>query len=204
MLATPDPPGIWRLFGLWASIGFQSFGGGASTQYLIQREFTERNPWLTQDELVRYLALCTLTPGVNLIALTILIGRKLAGPWGIVASLAGMMLPSSAVTCVLAALFTQVAEQPGVQAALRGVVPATAGAMLFVGVNFARPLARSAVREKGRALVVSVALVIAAVSVIVVARLPVAFVVVAALGLGAVLFPRRVEIAPDDARGEGR
>jgi chromate transporter len=197
-------PGPWRLFRLWASIGFQSFGGGASTQYLIQREFTERNPWLTQEELVRYLALCTLTPGINLIALTILIGRKLAGAWGITASLAGMLLPSSAITCVLAALFTQVADQPGIQAALRGVVPATAGAMLYVGVNFARPLARSAVREKGRALVVSIALVVAAVSAIVVARIPVAFVVIAALGLGGVLFPVQVEPVPGGERGEGR
>ena len=30
------PPGPWRLFRLWAGIGFQSFGGGASTQFLIQ------------------------------------------------------------------------------------------------------------------------------------------------------------------------
>ncbi len=200
----PDPPGPWRLFRLWASIGFQSFGGGASTQYLIQREFTERNPWLTQEELVRYLALCTLTPGINLIALTILIGRKLAGAWGIAASLAGMLLPSAAITCVLAALFTQVADQPGVQAALRGVVPATAGAMLFVGVTFARPLARSAVQEWGRALVVSLVLVVAAVIAIVVARTPVAFVVIAALLLGGVLFPVRVEQVPGDERGEGR
>jgi chromate transporter len=193
---TPEPPGPWRLFRLWASIGFQSFGGGASTQYLIQREFTERNPWLAQEELVRYLALCTLTPGINLIALTILIGRKLAGPWGIAASLAGMLLPSSAITCVLAALFTQVAEQPGVQAALRGVVPATAGAMLFVGVNFARPLARSAVQEKGRSLVVSIVLIVAAVTAIVVARLPVAFIVIAALVLGGMLFPALVVQVP--------
>ena len=67
---------------------------------------------------MRYLALCTLAPGINLIALTIQIGRKLAGAGGIAASLAGLLLPSAAITCVLAALFTQVATQPGVQAAL--------------------------------------------------------------------------------------
>lgn len=203
MVADPSP-GPWRLFRLWASIGFQSFGGGASTQYLIQREFTERQTWLTQDELVRYLGLCTLTPGINLIALTILIGRKLAGARGIAASLAGMLLPSSAITCVLAALFTQVATQPGVQAALRGVVPATAGAMLFVGLNFARPLAQSAAREKGRALVVSLALVVAAVASIVVARLPIALVVIVALLLGGLLFPAQPGTAANDGRGERR
>ena len=199
-----QPPAPWLLFRIWSSIGFQSFGGGSSTQYLIQREFTERHPWLTQEELLHSLALCTLAPGINQIALTILIGRKLAGAWGIAASLAGLLLPSAAITCLLAAVFTRVADQPAVQAALRGVVPATAGAMLLVGLNFARPLARAARRDGGRALALSVALVVAAVLTIVVARLPVALVVIAALALGAFLFPVRVANAPGDGQGEGR
>jgi chromate transporter len=201
----PEPyPGPWHLLRIWSNIGFQSFGGGSSTQFLIQREFTERHTWLTQEELIRYLALCTLTPGINLIALTILIGRKLAGWWGIAASLAGMLLPSTAVTCVLAAAFTQVANQPGVQAALRGVVPATAGAMLFVGVTFARPLARSAMRERGRALVVSLILVAASVTAITITRLPVALIVIVALLLGGVLFPVQPTPVPGDGQSEGR
>ncbi|MFN8516398.1 MAG: chromate transporter [Thermomicrobiales bacterium] len=201
----PEPyPGPWQLLRIWSNIGFQSFGGGSSTQYLIQREFTETHTWLTQEELLHYLALCTLTPGINLIALTILIGRKLAGWRGIAASLAGMLLPSTAVTCLLAALATQVATQPGVQAALRGVVPATAGAMLFVGLNFARPLARSALRDRGRALVVSLLLVAASVATIVVARLPVAIIVIAALALGGLLFPVQPPPAPGDGQGQAR
>ncbi|HCJ32793.1 MAG TPA: hypothetical protein DHV65_00615, partial [Ktedonobacter sp.] len=43
--------------------------------------------------------LCIFTPGINLVALTVLIGRKLGGTWGIVVSLAGMLLPSAMVTC---------------------------------------------------------------------------------------------------------
>lgn len=202
---SPEPsPGPWRLLRLWASIGFQSFGGGSSTQYLIQREFTERHPWLTPEELLRYLALCTLTPGVNLIAVTILIGRKLAGARGIAASLAGLMLPSAAITCLLAALFIEVADRPGVQAALRGVVPATAGAMLFVGLNFARPLVRAARRDGGRALALSPLFVAASTLAIIVARLPVALVVIGALALGAALFPVEAPRAPGDGQDGGR
>lgn len=196
-----DPyPTPWQLLRLWSGIGFQSFGGGASTQYLIQHTFTERHRWLTQEELVRYLALCTLTPGINQIALTILIGRKLAGAGGIAASLAGLLLPSAAITCLLAAIFTRVADQPPVQAALRGVVPATAGAMLLVGVNFARPLVRAARRDGGRPLVVSAALVVASIVAIALLRLPVAVVIIAALLLGALLFPT----AAEEGQGEGR
>ncbi len=83
--------------------------------------------------------LCVFTPGINLLALTILIGRKLAGVRGIAASLVGLLLPSAMITCLLAAGFKLVQNNPIVQAALRGVIPATAGIMLLVGVRFAQP-----------------------------------------------------------------
>ena len=204
MTVPPPPPGPGRLFGLWAGIGFQSFGGGASTQFLIQRTFTERYPWLTPEELLHYLALCTLTPGINLIALTILIGRKLAGKRGIAASLAGLLLPSAAITCLLAALFVRVAHHPAVAAALRGVVPASAGAMLLVGLNFARPLARAARRDGPRAIAISAAVVAAAALAIIVARLPVVPVILGAIVVGALAFPPRPRSEPGQRTEERR
>ncbi len=135
-------PSVWRLFGLWVSIGLQSFGGGASTTLLIQRTFIDRYQWLTMDEFSHLWGLCLLTPGINLIGVTLLIGRKLAGMRGMVASVAGLLVPSAAITCLLAAVFLRVEHAAVVQAVLRGVVPATAGIMALVAVNFARPLVR--------------------------------------------------------------
>lgn len=202
MTETEVSPGPWRLLLLWAGIGFQSFGGGASTQFLIQEQFTVRHTWLTQEELLHYLSLCTLTPGINIIALTILIGRKLAGTRGIIASLAGLLLPSAAITCLLAALVTRFEDHPAVPAALRGVVPATAGAMLLVGVNYLRPLARTARRDGPGAIAASVAILAAAALSIIVLRVPVVVVVLAAIGLGALLFPARA--LADEERAETR
>src|SRR6185437_4122520 len=99
------PPTTLSLLRIWTLIGLQSFGGGASTQLLIQREFVRRRAWIGADELLQLWNLCLFTPGINLIALTILIGRRLGGARGIVVSVAGLMLPSSAVTCLLAAGF---------------------------------------------------------------------------------------------------
>lgn len=203
MTAAEEYPGPWRLVLLWAGIGFQSFGGGASTQFLIQEQFTIRHSWLTPEELLHYLSLCTLTPGINIIALTILIGRKLAGTRGIVASLAGLLLPSAAITCLLAALVARFEDYPALPAALRGVVPATAGAMLLVGVNYLRPLTRAAIRDGlGTSLASVVILAVSALAIIVL-QLPVALVVVGALGLGALLFPAQT-LAEEDRPGKRR
>lgn len=133
-------PSAWLLLRIWGNIGLQSFGGGASTLFLIQHEFMDKRPWLTQEEFNRLWSLCLMTPGINIIAVTILIGRKLGGFWGIVASLVGLLLPSATITCLLTAGFLAVETSRIVQAMLQGVIPATGGIMLLVGVRFAVPL----------------------------------------------------------------
>ncbi|MDB5074017.1 MAG: chromate transporter, partial [Chloroflexi bacterium] len=144
MQSTHDTTGptSMSLLRIWAGIGLQSFGGGASTQLLIRREFVERRLWVGDEEMGHFWNLCLFTPGINLIALTILIGRKLGGRWGIVASLAGLLVPSAAVTCLLTAGFVVVQHSPVLHAVLRGIIPATAGIMGVVAVGFARPLIR--------------------------------------------------------------
>jgi chromate transporter len=184
-----DPqPTIWQLFRIWASIGLQSFGGGASTTFLIQRAFIEKHKWLTMEEFLHLWNLCLLTPGINLVALTVLIGKKLGGTWGIVASLAGMLLPSAAITCLLTALFKQIEHVAVVQEVLRGVVPATGGIMLVVGVNFALPLIRRGYKEGTLYLLGSSAIMIACALAVLFLKLSVIVVIVGAVLLGTLFF----------------
>src|SRR5579859_1298964 len=98
-------PGAWILLRLWSGIGLKSFGGGASTQLLIRRTFVDERGWIGDAELAHLWNLCQFTPGINLISLTILIGRKLGGTRGIIVSMLGMLLPSAIVTCCLTAGF---------------------------------------------------------------------------------------------------
>ncbi|QBD80977.1 chromate transporter [Ktedonosporobacter rubrisoli] len=132
-------PGVWQLLRIWGSIGLQSFGGGASTTFLIQDAFIEKYGWLTEEDFSRLWNLSLFTPGINLVAMTALIGRRLGGLWGMLASLLGLLLPSATITCLLTAGFTLIEHFPAVQAILRGVVPATAGIMLLVAIRFAAP-----------------------------------------------------------------
>lgn len=181
-------PTLWMLFRLWAGVGLQSFGGGASTLLLIQRTFVVDHAWVDADEMAAFWNLCQLTPGINLLALTVLIGRKLGGVCGIVAALAGLLLPSATITCLLAAGFSAVQHSTAVHAILRGVIPATAGIMAVVAYNFARPLLQRG-RDEGRtALVSSVAIILLATLALVVVKLAVIAVLACVAVLGIVLF----------------
>lgn len=189
LMRLQDPrPCKWQLFRIWASIGLQSFGGGASTTFLIQREFIEKHRWLSIEEFMHLWNLCILTPGINLVALTVLIGRKLGGTWGIVVSLAGMLLPSAIITCLLAAIFKQIEHVAAVQAVLRGVIPATGGIMLLVGLNYALPLIRRGYKEGVLYLLTSSVIIIACALVVILLKLSVIVVVLSAAFLGALFF----------------
>ena len=202
-MALQDPrPGKWQLFRIWVGIGLQSFGGGASTNFLIQRTFIEKHKWLTIEEFLYFWNLCVLTPGINLIAVTVLIGRKLGGVGGIAVSLAGLLLPSALITCLLTVGFKSVEHIPAVQAILRGVVPATGGIMLLVGLNFALPLVRKGYKEGIVYLVISGALVIVFALAVILLKLPVVIVVLSAVVLGALIF-RHKSAAPALESGEG-
>lgn len=198
-----DPrPGKWQLFRIWASVGLQSFGGGASTTFLIQRAFIEKHKWLTMEEFAHLWNLCILTPGINLIALTVLIGKKLGGIWGIVVSLAGMLLPSAAITCLLTVLFQQIEHIAAVQAVLRGVVPATGGIMLLVGLNFALPLIRKAYKAGILYMLGSSAIIIACALAVILLKLTVIAVVLGAVVLGALFFAPKPASALLEGGGE--
>lgn len=211
--AAPPPaaatgPSLLGLFRVWSSIGLQSFGGGASTTLLIQRAFIERAGWLTNDEFLRIWSLGQITPGISLIAVTALIGKRLGGARGVVVSLAGMLLPSGTITCLLAALFVAVERSATTQAVLRGVIPATGGVMALVLVNFARPVVSDALRgSRARALLYLILTLLGA-ALVIVLNVSAIFILIGMALLGAFAFaPRQpeateVEPAKPAERGE--
>jgi chromate transporter len=164
---TKTPITLPALFLAWAGIGFQSFGGGQSTLSLIQRKLVAQNGWITADDFAHANAISSMAPGVNLLAITILIGLQLAGPMGIVASLAGLLIPSIAVTIAMTAGYAEVRNLPPVVHAFHAIVPATVG----IGCLTAWTLCRSFVGDSiktGSKLEVGVSIAVIAASAILV------------------------------------
>lgn len=199
-------PSAWRLLGIWAGIGLQSFGGGASTTLLIQRTFIEKYRWVTVEEFTRLWGICLLTPGINLIAITALLGKRLGGWRGVIASLVGLLIPSGGITCLLAALFAQVEHSTTVQAIVRGVVPATGGVMALVAVNFARPLVRRGADNGPLRIALTAVLALAGGVAVIVFNVSAIAVVIAAMLLGALLYAPRpsAKLPTPDASNEPR
>ncbi len=155
------------------------------------------------EEFTGLWSLCVFTPGINLVALTVLIGRKLGGARGIAASLVGLLLPSATITCLIAAGFKLVQSNAIVQAVLRGVIPATAGVMLLVGLRFAQPQFSLAREEGLLSLGISAVIILACFTAIALFQLSVIPVLLCAALAGMLAFtswrgsPRTADVPPE-------
>jgi len=123
-------PSLIELFLIWFKIGATSFGGGSATQLLIQQHFVLRRSWMTPEEFAQTWAIVQFAPGINLIAITVLIGHRFGKAWGVVASLLGMMTPAVSITIAMTALYARVRDLPQATAALHGITPALVGLSL--------------------------------------------------------------------------
>lgn len=177
--------GLWSLLRIWFFLGVQSFGGGMATLYLIRRAAVDRYRWLTAEEFSRDWALCQAAPGINLLCMTILVGRQVAGLPGAVVAMVGLLLPSVSITIVMIALYADLRNLPVVQAALHGIVPATVGLGLLLTYNMAQPLVNASRQESRRSLAVSVIILVGSALAVVVWELPVLLVLISAGLLGA-------------------
>lgn len=156
-----SPSSLWLIFRTLLGVGLQSFGGGSSTFYLIH-EACRRYDWMGEEEFVRSWALAQVTPGINLIKLTILIGNKLRGAAGIAVAVGGLLLPSVFITALMTAGYSAIRSLPIMKAILRGVLPAALGLSLAMGVQMATPLLFRARGEGWMRLGISLGVIVAA------------------------------------------
>jgi len=147
-LTTGVPFTVGRLFLTWLRIGCTSFGGGSITQYLIQENFIYKYQWLTAEEYANIIAMSQVVPGINLIAYTILIGKKLAGWVGIALSLLGLILPSVAITIGISSVYAVIRESALVQNSLRTAFAAIFGISLATNWRNVRPIIQNS-RKRG-------------------------------------------------------
>lgn len=179
------------LFGVWLKLGIQSFGGGTATLALIRRAVVEDRAWISEDEFSRCWTLVQVAPGINLIGLTILLGRRLAGATGIALTLIGLLLPSAAITVLLTAGYAHIQGLQAVRAAFHGIVPAIVGLGLLTGAQTARPYLAAAHSEGIGSLVFSAALMAASAMAVAWVHAPVLLVLLGAGGIGGLYSWRR-------------
>ena len=123
---------LWELFLTFLEVGAVSFGGGYGMISLI-RELTLAKGWLSEGELLNFIAVAESTPGPIAVNMATFVGASEGGVWGALAATLGVVLPSFLIILLVAALIRNLLNYPAVQAILRGVRPCVVGLILATG-----------------------------------------------------------------------
>ena len=122
-----------KLFLSFLKIGAVSFGGGYGMLSLI-RETVLNNGWLTEKEILNFIAVSESTPGPIAINMATFIGSSQAGVPGAVLATLGVVLPAFTIILVIAAIIKNLMKKKGVEAFLSGVRPCVVA--LIIGTAF--------------------------------------------------------------------
>ncbi len=123
-----------KLFLTFLEIGAVSFGGGYGMITLI-REKALLNAWLTEGELLNFIAVSESTPGPIAVNMATFIGSSQGGFFGGMCATAGVVLPSFVIIMIIAALIKNLLKYKPVSAFLSGVRPCVVGLIFATGVT---------------------------------------------------------------------
>jgi chromate transport protein ChrA len=88
-----------------------------------------------------------IAPGINQIKLTMLIGYRVRGWPGLLASAGGLLLPSATVTALMTAGFASVRNVRWIQAMMKGILPAAIGLSFAMAAQMSRAIFTRAHQE---------------------------------------------------------
>ncbi len=114
------------LFLTFFKIGAFTFGGGYAMLPLIQADVLARG-WLTQEELINFIAVSESTPGPFAVNIATYIGSELGGISGAVCATLGVVLPSFLMILLVARFYEKFKTNTIVSGCMSGLKPAVIG-----------------------------------------------------------------------------
>lgn len=138
---------LWQIFVLFTRVAMFSWGGGAASMALMQRETTTATwtppgqtnpvPWITSDEFADAVAVGNAIPGPIAPQVSAYVGYKLAGVPGAVSAAVGTVIPTTLLMLVLVVFFFGIKDSVPVKAMLQAVRPVVVGLLLWTAYDMA-------------------------------------------------------------------
>ena len=114
------------LFWTFFKIGLFTFGGGYAMLPLIQ-EAVSTHGWLTDAELINFVAVSESTPGPFAVNISTYVGMMKGGLFGSLCATLGVVLPSFLIILIVARFFEKFKENRIVSGCMSGLKPAVIG-----------------------------------------------------------------------------
>jgi chromate transporter len=130
---------LLQLAGHFALLSLLAVGGAISLASEMQRYLVVEHAWIDAVQFNASIAIAQAAPGPNILFVA-LMGWGVAGPLGMLATMAGIMVPSSILTFMVGRLRHARRDALAVQAFSVGLAPLTIGLLMATGWVLALPL----------------------------------------------------------------
>jgi chromate transporter len=126
------------LFAHFLVLSLLAIGGAITTAPDMHRYVVAEHHWISDAQFSASIAIAQAAPGPNVLFVAV-IGWNVAGPLGALATMAGTLLPSTALTLLVSRWGARRRETRGVRAFTTGLTPLTIGLLVATGWLLARP-----------------------------------------------------------------
>lgn len=124
------------LFLEFFKIGAFTFGGGYAMIPFIQ-ETVLKHEWLTNQELIDFIAVSESTPGAFAVNISTYVGAQVGGIFGAVCATTGVVLPAFIVILIIAKIYDKFKENQSVQGAMFGLKSTVVGLIAAAVISIA-------------------------------------------------------------------
>ena len=128
---------LLQLFGTFFYIGIVTFGGGYAMLPLMQ-SVVLNNEWLTQKQLVDFIAVSESTPGPFAVNMATYIGAEQYGILGSLCATLGVVLPSFIIILIVAKIYEAFNKSRLVKGIMSGLKPAVIGLIASAVLSIAQ------------------------------------------------------------------
>lgn len=171
---------LWMLFSVMFYISAFTFGGGFVIATFVKKKFSDELGWIDESEMLDLIALAQSAPGAIAVNVAILVGWKVFGVIGMIASVLGTILPPMIILTAVSFIYNLIADNMYVAMVLKGMQAGVAAIILSVSID----LAVKVMKEKS---ILYDALIVAAFVLSFFFKVNVVFLIIAALLLGVAL-----------------
>ncbi|MDQ6628726.1 MAG: chromate transporter [Pseudomonadota bacterium] len=145
------PLSATELFGLFSHflvLSLLAVGGAITTAPEMSRYVVAEQHWLSDAQFTSSIAIAQAAPGPNVLFVAV-IGWNVAGPIGALATMTGILLPSTALSLWASRWGTRRRETRGVRAFTIGLTPIVIGLLFSTGWILATPYVGEATHRLG-------------------------------------------------------
>ncbi len=133
---------LFQLFLTNFIISMCTFGGGYVIAGFMKDKFVDQLHWIDQEEMLDMIALAQSAPGAIAVNTSVLVGWKIGGFWGMIASVLGTSLPPMLVIIAVFLFYSIFIENSIAKALMTGMQAGVCAVILSAVVDLVKPWRR--------------------------------------------------------------